>query len=172
MSKFLRASLIVLACLTNGLPQSRNRATAREKTDLLRLILKENKIRQDIKDFEIRVNDVAKATRVRKVDLNGDSQPEYIVVIEDGALCGALGNCPDWVYGKAGSEYKLLLHTRGRELLREKTSTNGYRDLRSEGGDTAFESDFIIYKYDGSKYRAKQCFSRESTGKVEKATGE
>lgn len=144
--------------------QPPNQATAQEQRELLQLIATGNE------DVEAAINDLGGTAdainqlQVRKLDLNGDGQPEYIVVLEHGGLCGALANCPGWVYRKTGDRYELLLRTRGRELLLQQASTNGYRDLRSEGGDTATRSSYAIYQFDGSRYRARQCFSRESSG--------
>jgi hypothetical protein len=163
MTKFLVALMIVFDCLSPGLAQARNQATAQEKREFLQLILQD--VREEIREFEVGANDVAQAMSIEKRDLDGDDQPEYLVVLEEDHLCGALGNCPHWVYRKTGNEYEPLLRTRGRELLLEKTSTHGYRDLRSEAGDTASEGEFIIYKYDGNKYQAKQCYLRKYTGK-------
>ena len=166
MTKFLVASMILFVCLTPGLAQSRNQAIAQEKRELLQLILQD--IKEEIKEFEVRANDMAQTMSITKRDLNGDNQPEYIVQIEEDHLCGNAGNCPHWGYRKTGTEYQLLLGTRGRELLLQKASTRSFRDLRSERGDTASEGEFIIYKYDGTKYQAKQCYLRKYTGRRDK----
>jgi hypothetical protein len=143
---------------------SSDQATAQEKMDLSQLILKDKQVQED----GVSTEDVAKGINVKKVDLNNDGQPEYIVTLEALPICGAHANCPDWVYRKSGSEYQLLLRTFGQQLLLEKASTNKFRDLRSEGASSAFETDFSIYKFDGSKYRAKACYSRTYSAKGRK----
>lgn len=143
------------------------KTTAQDK-DISQLILTDKQVQEDGVSAEA----VAKGITVKKKDLNKDGQPEFIVVLNEGVICGAHANCPNWVYRKAGSEYQLLLRTFGQRLLLQKTSTNKFRDLRSEGSDTAFEGSFVDYKFDGNKYQAKGCYTRTyaTKGKKEKIT--
>lgn len=153
------AAFFFLTCSAN-FAQTGKQATANEKNELFQLILKnDEEIRQAVEGGTV-AKQLAKDMSVEKIDLNQDGKPEYFVVIRDGGICGALGNCPDWVYQKNGSEYQLLLRTFGRELSLEKTSTSAFRDLRSEGGDSASEGSFTIYKFSGDKYKANGCFTR------------
>lgn len=161
MKKTFLSLLIILFCLTAGFSQSRSRATAQEKRDLLQILVTDKNFKEKIKNYEVKANAATKTTRIEKIALDGNKQPEYQITIEEEHLCGALANCPAWIYRKTGDGYEPLLFTRGRELLLEKTSTGGFRDLRSESGDTATTSYFDIYKYDGKKYQAKDCFKRE-----------
>jgi hypothetical protein len=155
---FLTAFIFTFSCI--GFAQTSKKATDQEKKELFQLISKsDDEIKQAVTGGTSPKN-LARDMSVEKTDLNKDGNPEYIVVIRDGGICGALGNCPDWVYQKSDGEYKLLLRTFGRELLLEKTSTNKFRDLRSEGGDSATESSFTIYKFGSEKYRADGCFTR------------
>ncbi|HEX8708214.1 MAG TPA: hypothetical protein VF723_08235 [Pyrinomonadaceae bacterium] len=142
------------------------KATAQEKKELSQLIMKDKQVEED----GVSTDAVAKGITVKKIDLNKDGQPEFIVSLQEGGLCGAHANCPNWVFRKTGSEYQLLLRTFGRDLLLQKTSTNKFRDLRSEGGDTAFEGSFVNYKFDGNEYQAKGCYTRTyaTKGKKEK----
>jgi hypothetical protein len=108
-----------------------------------------------------------KAMRVKKTDLNGDGQPDYLTEVrdEDGVMC-TRGNCPRWAYRKSGNGYKKLLETSGTELLLEKTSTNGYRDLQSyEARDIPNEYFVYVYKYDGNQYQNAQCHEGKYDGK-------
>lgn len=144
-----------------NLAQSSKKVTTQEKKDLFQLILKNDKeVSEHISEPHWGADKAAKGMSVEKTDLNNDGQPEYIVAMENVFTCGALANCPDFVYRKTGSEYQLLLRTFGRELSWEKTSTNKFLDLRSEGGNTAADGSFTIYKFDGSKYQANKCFNR------------
>jgi hypothetical protein len=165
--------MIVFGCFNMGLAQSGRQATKQEKKDIFQLILKNDKQVSEYlnnPDTQIKADEYAQGMTVKKIDLNKDGHPEYIVAIKDGFLCGALANCPNWVYRKTGSEYQLLLRTFGRDLLLEKTSSNKFRDLRSEGGNTAFEGSFVNYKFDDNKYLAKGCYTRTyaTKGKKEK----
>lgn len=170
MTKYVFAFLIVFVCFNAGLAQTGKQATAQEKKELFQLILKnDNEIKEAVSGGTV-AKQLAKDMTIEKIDLNKDGQPEYIVVILDGGICGALGNCPDWVYQKSGGGYQLLLRTFGRTLSPEKTSTDKFRDLRSEGGDSATEGSFTIYKFGGEKYQANGCFTRiyATKGKKEK----
>jgi hypothetical protein len=131
--------------------------------------LKDKDVQEVIQQNGATADAVTKGITIKKVDLNKDGQSEYFAVLEEQAMCGAHANCPDWVYRKAGGDYQLLLSTHGQRLLVEKSSTNNFRDLRSEGSDSAFENSVVIYKFDGNKYQAKNCYSRVYAAKGKKA---
>lgn len=156
--------MIVFACFNLSLAQSSDQATAQEKTDLAQLILKD----KQVQEVGVSTDAVAKGLTVKKTDLNNDGQPEYMVVLNEAVICGAHENCPNWVYRKTGSEYQLLLRTMGQRLILQKTSTNEFTDLRSDGSDTAFEGSFVNYKFDGNKYQAKGCYTRTYATKTQK----
>ena len=50
---------------------------------------------------------------VKKIDLNKEGQPKYIVVVQDVFFCGAHGNCTNRVFRKSGSEYQEFLAENG-----------------------------------------------------------
>jgi hypothetical protein len=141
--------------------QTGKQAAVKEKAALTQLVLQDKEVREALGgEGALSVDDITKGVIVKKVDLNKDGQPEYLVTLEVGYFCGAHANCPDWVYRKTGGEYQLLLRTFGQQLLLQRSSTNSFRDLRSEGASSAFETDFSIYQFDGNKYQAKACYSR------------
>lgn len=165
MRKFFVVLLIMSVYLTPVLSQSPNQATAQERRELLQQIATGNEeVGQAITNLG-GTDGALNHLQVRKLDLNRDGQSEYVVVLEEGVICGAHANCPNWIYRKTGDRYELLLQTRGQVLLVQRASTNGYHNLRSEGSDTATQSSYAIYQYDGSRYRARQCFSREYHGR-------
>jgi len=169
MKKIILALMAVFACFSIGMAQSGKKATAQEKKDLFQLISKNDAmIVEGIKDGGLKADNLAKEMSVKKIDLNKDGQPEYIVVIENGYLCGAHGNCTNRVYRKTGSEYQQLLAENGEILTLEKTSTNNFRDLRLEGSNTAFESSGTVYKFDGKTYKAIECYTVTSDGNGKK----
>ena len=169
MKKFILALMVVFACFSIGLAQSGKKATAQEKKDLFQLVSKNDAMIADaIKDGTLKASNLAKGMSVKKIDLNKDGQPEYIVVIENGYLCGAHGNCTNRVYRKTGSEYQQLLAENGEILTLEKTSTNEFRDLRLEGSNTAFESSGTVYKFDGNTYKESECYTITFTEKDKK----
>jgi hypothetical protein len=173
MKKIILALMVVFACFSIGLAQSGKKATAQEKKDLFQLVSKNDAMIADtIKDGTLKAANLAKGMSVKKIDLNKDGQPEYIVVIENVYLCGAHGNCTNRVYRKTGSKYQELLAENGEMLTFEKTSTNKFRDLRLEGSNTAFESSGRVFKFDGNTYKASECYTvtSDGTGKKGKKT--
>jgi hypothetical protein len=170
MTKVVSAFAAVFVCLGFASAQTGGRAAAREKSELFQLIKQDAEVAEFLADDPGKAGELTRSMTVRKVDLNRDGRPEYEVVLEEGFICGALGNCPHWIYRKAGGGYELLLRTRAREVSLEKTSTGGYRDLRSSAGDTATQDDFDISKYDGGRYRTTACFVRDNSRRRPKVT--
>ena len=149
--------------------QTGKQAAVKEKAALTQLVLQDKEVQEAMTgEGGLSVAAITKGVIVKKTDLNKDGQPEYLVTLQEEHLCGAHANCPAWVYRKTGDAYQLLLRTFGQQLLLEKTSTGGFRDLRTEGASSAFETDFSIYKFDGNKYLAKACYSRTYTAKGRK----
>lgn len=159
MTKFILALTVVLGCSSLVPAQMSKKVTAQEKKDLFQLILKDKGVTEFLADFEVGASKLAESLKVEKKDLNKDNQPEYIATLENAYFCGAHANCPQWVYRKTGDKYQLLLNTSGQQLTAQKTLTNNFVDLRSEGSSSAYESAVEIFKFDGSKYVAKQCMT-------------
>ena len=68
-------------------------------------------------------------TRVRVVDLNGDGVPE-VISQASGDICSPTGNCPFWVFQKAGTQYRLILEKGAvQDFTIQPTQTSGYFDL-------------------------------------------
>lgn len=161
--------LIGFACFNMVSAQTGKQAAVKVDAALIQLVLQDKEVQEAMTgDAGLSVDDITKGIMVKKIDLNKDGQPEYLVTLEEEHLCGAHANCPAWVYRKTGGEYQLLLRTFGQQLLLERASTNSFRDLRSEGSSSAFETDFSIYKFDGNKYLAKACYSRTYSAKGRK----
>jgi hypothetical protein len=159
MTKFIFVLVIMTACFGVGFGQSGKQATAQEKKDLFAMVQGDKNLAERAKMFDMADADLMKMMKVTKMDLNKDGKSEYMVVVDDGRICGALANCPSWIYASNGSGYKLLLSdTASRGLSMVTTSTAGYRDIESTSGDTAILSHRIVYKYDGSMYQANKCY--------------
>lgn len=141
-------------------------ASELEKQEIFRLIKSDGQISEFLKDLSEDAEKLARSLSVGKTDLNSDGQPEFIAVMEEGVLCGALANCPHWIYSKKdGNGYILLRQARARTIKLEKTSTSGYRDLRAEGGNTATTNTYVIFKFDGGKYQPSKCVMRDESQK-------
>src|SRR6266702_6030456 len=72
-------------------------------------------LRPRMADLEIgserELREIAAATRIKFIDLDGDGIPE-IMAQELGlkAGCGATGNCPFWIFQRSKRGYSVLLH--------------------------------------------------------------
>lgn len=95
--------------------------------------------------------------KVKRVDLNNDKLPEYIVEANDdvngqgGCFGDGRGHAEIWIYRKTTSGYEPLMSgllSVGVKLL--KTSTNGYRDLKDTGHNGIILVE-TIYEFDGSR---------------------
>ena len=98
------------------------------------------------------------------VDLDRDGKRDLLIHqadVED-TYCGA-HNCPVWVYRRTDGGYRLLLYaTAGYfadRITALKSSTNGYRDIRSQYHQSAAEREVTVYKFDGKRYRARVCMT-------------
>src|SRR5918911_1023932 len=103
------------------------------------------------------------------VDLNRDGKPDLLIHQADveGAFCTSQ-NCPVWAYRRTNGGYKMLLETTGGYIAPievAKTSTNGYRDIRTYEHSSAVEHEITIYKFDGRQYRASVCTTEKYVGK-------
>ena len=95
---------------------------------------------------------------VKKVDLNGDGSLELIF---SGIICGN-ANCSTWIYRKNGNRYvQIPFDASAIGIEIRKTKTSGYFDISVEGRSSASETELHIYKFDGSKYEIKECFSKK-----------
>jgi hypothetical protein len=157
----------MLAVSSIGFAQSKTKSskqvTAQEKKDLFQLISKDNLLIEMLKSpWMKKVEDkTAQSMEVTKIDLNNDGKLEYMVELDGEDFCGLAGNCLNWIYGKNGGKYSLLLNTNTREIDFEKTSTNKFPDLITEDRGGEFGKYYVvIYKFNGNKYEAKKCFDR------------
>ena len=103
------------------------------------------------------------------LDLNkhGKSVLEITVSDADDALrFRGASNRPVWVFRRMRQGYQLLLEASaegaggggsGVDVL--KTSTRGYRDIKTRTLESAVEHDTIIYKFDGRRYQPRVCMT-------------
>jgi hypothetical protein len=101
----------------------------------------------------------AKSLEAEILKLSRGASPDLLVTGK-GCLCGA-SMCPSWLYRRTASGYKMILdagYILDMKLM--KTFTNGYRDLKTVVHDSAFDQYLDLYKFDGKKYRATECFER------------
>ena len=164
------ANNTVVQTNSNSDKRTVTKADDQEKQAIFQLIKRDEDVSGFLKDSPKEADTLIKSLTVRKMDLNADGQPEYVAVLENGVLCGAHANCPQWVYDKKGDAYNLLRRTHAQAIKLEKTSTRGYLDLRAEGSDTATTNSYVVYTFDGTKYQPAKCVSRDESAKPPKET--
>ncbi len=94
------------------------------------------------------------------VDLNDHGQAE--IIIHQIADCTATGNCPLWVFQKKKNDYKPILYTDMIQSFKlRKTQANGYKDLDLMTHNSASSSYHQLFKFNGKKYKAQECWSAD-----------
>ncbi len=125
-------------------------------------------LRPHMTDLEIgserELREVAAATRIKLIDLDGDGIPE-IMAQEIGlkAGCGATGNCPFWIFQRSKSGYSVLLHRQAQTFTIQPTKTNGFHDLVLGLHTSATEAELTEYRFDGVAYRRAACYDANWT---------
>lgn len=176
--------VLILSCDGIGISQSRRKrsraaslppAAIKVPADLSKQLLQDDEsVRTCLRESH-RGNEstLFRHFKVKRVDLNNDKLPEYIVEANDdvngqgGCFGDWRGHADIWIYRKTTSGYEPLmsgLFSVGVKLL--KTSTNGYRDLKDTGHNGVMLVE-TIYEFDESRYKAVQCLTYEfvETGK-------
>jgi len=108
---------------------------------------------------EQQIRDAATDMPIAVVDLNGDGAPD-ILAQSAGANsgCSPTGNCPFWVFQRARGEYSVLLESEAQLFRVQATRTSGFRDIVVSRHMSAFQSEVIEYKFDGTAYKASGCY--------------
>lgn len=129
-------------------------------TELAIQLLKDDLMVKEIAQSDgLSLSEVIKRLSSQKIDLNGDGVVEFIV---SGIGCGA-SNCTFWLYRKSGNKYiKIPVEDdiNAESVEPRRTKTNGYLDFSAETHGGAGYNGLYVYKYDGSKYVVKECFSK------------
>ncbi len=110
-----------------------------------------------------RIHEIASTSRVRFVDLGGDSKPLLLTAsigLEGG--CDAMGNCPFWIFRHTEDGYVSLLDTVARSYTVQPTSSNGFSDLVLTRRTSADESRLTVYHYADGKYTDAGCYTATS----------
>ncbi len=119
-------------------------------------------LRPRMADLEIgserELREIAAATRIKFIDLDGDGIPE-IMAQEVGlkAGCGATGNCPFWIFQRSKRGYAVLLHREAQTFTIQPTKTKGFHDVVLGLHASATEAELTEYRFDGVAYRRVGC---------------
>ena len=100
---------------------------------------------------------------ILKFDLNQDGEKEILLRGNSADLCGAVGNCGFWIFGKKGKNYRKLLSASDYFEVNEmgdqvKTQmTSGYRDILLKAHWNSSDTVHRTYKFNGQKYIESKC---------------
>ena len=126
-----------------------------------------NEREQSIRRAESRAGGIASLFEAGAVDLNRDGRRELFVRLAPGdavsEFCAVTGGCPAWIYRRTARGYEMLWEG-GSSARFLRTSTNGYRDIRTDEHATNAERAITIYKFDGTRYRARICMTATYVG--------
>ena len=116
------------------------------------------------------------SSRVGFIALAADGSRQ-ILVQGPPLFCGATGNCSLWFFVRDHGRLRLALDAGGGILLLRPTSSHGFRDLATGWHMSAFEEDYMVYRWDGMRYREADCYiatwdnTSNSTGNSPTITG-
>jgi hypothetical protein len=107
-------------------------------------------------------HDCSEFFRVSKeVDLNDDNEKEIFIAASGIGFSDNAANGVFYIFQNQQGIYKKILFDEAslsQEILR--TKTNGYFDIELRDNDRLGEGSINIYKFDGQKYKLKNCFTR------------
>lgn len=165
MKKYILAlTVLVIFGATNGIQSvmAQKAPVAKVPTALVKQLIKDDQnVRERMKDRKLSIQNITKEINsVDMIDLNGDGISEYVIY---GIICGNV-NCSVWIYQKTKNGYRQVPFEESVISLKPlKTKTKGYFDIQIEGHSSAIESEMRIYKFDGSRYKISECFSKKYT---------
>ena len=96
------------------------------------------------------------------IDVDGDGKNELAIRNN----CSIVGNCQFWLFKKKGNDYQIILKTLPGAVQTFKlkiAKTNGYFDLETKDHGTASSGEIEIYKFDGEKYKMRECYNYDSS---------
>lgn len=182
LTSFLMLCFVLATCSTLGLAQDSRCSlplspaagahAANIPPDLARLVLRRaftwmetpaEEQKEIIQKAENNKEGISGLFCAQTVQLNRAGKPDLFIY--DAAFCTAQ-NCPVWVYRRSG--YELLLEDvmvgeyepQYRNVVRLRTATNGYRDIRINQYGSVSKTDIRILKFDGRRYRARVCITK------------
>jgi hypothetical protein len=85
----------------------------------------------------------------KKIDLNGDKQPEAIVYLNSITTCtGSDGGCDAMIFKNVGQEYKPVSSLKLiQPLIIANNKTNGWHNLITPG------ENYYLHKFNGERYK-------------------
>jgi hypothetical protein len=116
------------------------------------------RLQPDMSAFEIesekQLQAAAMDTRVRVIDLAGGAE----IVAQARVGCSPTGNCPFWIFQKAGTQYRPLLVAEAQTFTIQKSATDGFRDIVLGRHGSATDSKLTEYKFHEDSYKEAGCY--------------
>jgi hypothetical protein len=106
---------------------------------------------------------VAADTRIAFVNLGGGARSIVAQAGGEKSGCSPTGNCPFWIFKKVRGHYSVLLDSEAQTFTIQRTRTKSLTDVVLGRHSSAFESELVLYRFNGHKYEAGPCFSASWT---------
>jgi hypothetical protein len=97
------------------------------------------------------------SARVGSIGLAEDGSQQILV-----ESCGGAPNCDIWIFIRHNGQLQLALETAGEVAVLRGTFNRGFRDLAMGWHMGAYEEDFSVYRWSGSKYDQVDCYAAKS----------
>jgi hypothetical protein len=157
MKPLIFSVLSMMLLLTAAPTAAQKRRSVQVPEEIIQELSKDEDIK---KCLEPDNGGVDKNLKAELLYLNRDEVPELLVHGTGSCICG-MNNCDFWIYRKTANGYQMILDAGFiNHIELRKTFTNDYRDLVGAMHGSAFDSDLFVYKFDGKRYRLKECLQR------------
>jgi hypothetical protein len=118
-----------------------------------------------------------KVLKIVRMDLNNDTEKDFIIKGDSSIFCDLTWNCGFWIYQKNGGQYRKLLfgisylddlEKEETPIQIQKSLTKGFLDVLLKEHLSGYETSFSNYKFDGQNYIETGCIVKESdfNGKI------
>ncbi|MBZ5666412.1 MAG: DUF4352 domain-containing protein [Acidobacteriia bacterium] len=116
--------------------------------------------------------------QIHKVTNDLSARVGSIALAEDGSQqilvqsCGDAPNCDIWIFIRHNGQLQLVLETGGEVVVLRGTFSRGFRDLAMGWHMGAYEEDFSVYRWNGSKYDQVDCYAAKSDDSASTVTAD
>lgn len=151
MKQIALLAVLILLFTSDAFSQSQKKVSAAVQREIVQQMVADHAFTNDcVRE----AGGASEAVIIKAEDLNRDGKPEFFV---EGKNCGLGARRADgWIYRKTSSGYEQILYVNSIDnIIKLKTRTKGYLDLKVTSSimrDT-FSTD--IYKFDGTRYQHK-----------------
>jgi hypothetical protein len=97
-------------------------------------------------------------TRAGLVKLTNRGQQQILVQGRGLVFCSPTGNCPVWLFTRKGGKIQLVLNDEAQGVFARRKAHAGFTDVVLSFHDSASQTRFIIYRWDGKMYQPVDCY--------------